>query len=917
MSATLTAEPKASSADHFSHLSSQIHSYCETESNMALDHLAQNKTNDAARALIEAYRDCHWRDTRIAILRALGKNGSERAIDFLLHTCLATEDIGITQETFLALGETADAVAATFLLHQLDAVPVYLKPWVVSALARIPDLRAAETLRELLKSKECNEHPQLMRNCVVALSEMKDTRLLPDLLAMLRHRTGNSGHVPDATSLTLLAAVSKLSRQTSDLAPFERAFESEMLHAQFFQQCKTQVSFREQWTLEDYLGKLFFGENMHRALPLELNSFPSNDLHEALSIFASEEKHFPRLCEILASLLDAEAHYKAFISVSSLNREQIPLVLSSLALHRNEFSRQLCQSLFETHLKAQVDTEATTPAIASWLRTLICIEKDPLSKILSLFSPEKGERPWHERNRTELINAFVSCALAVRKSGAWPKKTLQTLHELIHSEQSPAVLGRWLRALGELGLSEVGWSDELHARVLLSSPLQASALLMLEREDGHQNSALLRAIQPSLSDRPEQTSLFLRACARLKNPEKDVPSDALVQLSLKTEKQDDAMAALTYLSSHPRQHLLDEVLHLCQPEHKPIRIVVSAIVALRSFKSERSIPALNTCLTSPSKILSGRALDTLLAIDHSTSRHAVVSFFIKHLADAQVTDKVLRSLKAPQQGDPHIATLLEEAMNHAGDLTLKDDILELASRLRSGSQDNLAPNLPGTDVIRALDKQLESKIGDYSKLADPVKACLRSAELPLNQPDLFEGTVDKSSSVVQYCKALDLTLEKDFGQRILFPKMEQQLHVFQNLLHKAELDQDSPNINLVMHHLRAEHIFDLNTFPASKMMMVARSVLSGRILRERTQVIDGLKAWAVLILLFSGHERLWGSAQIKSDPLLYTKLAHKLVALQDLRNPAAHRQTMLALAPLSEIRKEVFHVFSLMKKAFE
>jgi hypothetical protein len=36
-----------------------------------------------------------------------------------------------------------------------------------------------------------------------------------------------------------------------------------------------------------------------------------------------------------------------------------------------------------------------------------------------------------------------------------------------------------------------------------------------------------------------------------------------------------------------------------------------------------------------------------------------------------------------------------------------------------------------------------------------------------------------------------------------------------------------------------------------------------------------------------------------------------------LRNPAAHRQTMMALAPLSEIRKEVFNVFALIKKALE
>lgn len=68
--------------------------------------------------------------------------------------------------------------------------------------------------------------------------------------------------------------------------------------------------------------------------------------------------------------------------------------------------------------------------------------------------------------------------------------------------------------------------------------------------------------------------------------------------------------------------------------------------------------------------------------------------------------------------------------------------------------------------------------------------------------------------------------------------------------------------------------------------------------------------------MFSGHERLWGAAVARKDPMAFPMLAHKLFVLRDLRNPAAHRQTMLALAPLSEIRKEVFQVFALIKKVF-
>ncbi|NBO38105.1 HEAT repeat domain-containing protein [bacterium] len=906
---------RSSSPEHLAQLASLIHSSSETESRTALESLAHAKSNDSGRALIDAYRDCHWRDTRIAIIRALGRNGSQRAIDFLFNAANDTDDIGLCQESILALGDSRDPLAATHLLRRLNSAPLFLKPWIVSALARTPDLRAAPLLRELLISKECDEHPQLMRNCVVALAEMKDTSVLPQFLSWLRTRLQSLGHQPDTTTLTLLSAVGRLSRNPEELSEFAASFESEMLHQRFFEQSQTQISFREQWTLEDYLGKIFFSDKIHRALPLELNSFPQTDLEEAITMFASEEKHFDRLCLTLSALLQPEKIYQRCIKTENLGPSQLVSLLANTAMQRGEFASKLCEKIYAQHIEKNWSSAEIADVVAAWLRALICIESDPIALVMQIFASIPYSEV-NERNRIELINAFVSAALALRKENSWPKKLLQTLSEMIHKETNPQVLGRWLRALGELALSDLKWNDELIQRVIQSPNLHSSALLMLEREEQHQNSALLRSLQPHVAARPETVALFMRACARLKNHEKDLPSDDLLHSNLDSERFENRLAALNYLSQHPRQSCMDAVIKLCAPDRGASRITVSAIVAARSYKHEKFVAVLQECLASGSKVISGRALDTLLAIDHPSARQSVVTFFVRHLADSHITDKVLRSLRAPSQGESELAKQLEDAINHTGNAALKDDISELAARLRLGSSETL-PALPGADAIRDIDKQLESKITDYAKLADPIKASLRSAELPLNQPELFEGTVDKSASVVQYCKAIDLALEKEFGARILFPKMEQQLHVFQNILHQAELDQESPNINLLMRHLRSEHVFDLNTFPASKMMMVSRSILSGRILRERTQVIDGLKAWAVMLLLFSGHERLWGAALAKKDPLAFPTLAHKLVVLQDLRNPAAHRQTMLALAPLSEIRKEVFSVFALMKKAFE
>lgn len=914
---------RITSTDHLAQLANTIHSSSETESQDALNELARQASNDAARALIDAYRDCHWRDTRIQILRALGRNRSQRAIEFLLRT--ASEhfptaqsdgrDTGLCQESLLALGDTRDPAAASFLLHRLSVSPAYMKSWIVNALSRIPDLRSAPLLHELMDSKECEEHPQLMRNIVVAFSEMKDTTSIPKLIELLRQRSRGSGQSPDSTALTLLSAIARLSRKQVDVQQFERYFEGEMLHQQFYQQCLTQVTFRQQWTLEDYLSKIFFSDKIHYALPFELNSFSTSDVIEALSMFVSEEKHFQRLCLVLGSVLDAEQLLSQFIRVDALSQEQTLCLIEHLGLQRCPAARLICIQVKELHLKHMWLSPEPQPLVAAWLRAVVCIYENPQQTLLDLLQSDDYNHA-HDRQRIEVINAFVTCMLVYRAESTWPKKLLQFIQERIQLEKSTQVLGRWLRALGEMALNDLKWTDELRTRVAQTTALHSSAFLMLDNQDSHQNTPLLRSLQPALSDHSENKALFLRACTALKNSEKDLPTDEMLKNCLASDRVIDALAALAFLSRHPRQSCLDNVLSLCRPESSETRLVIGAIVAARAFRHEKFIQPLEKCLLSSAKVISGRALDALLHIEHPQANTVVVRYLISHLNNPMVCDKVLRSMKAPAAAQIDLAELLEQATHHTGSAALKDDLLDLAARLRSGQSGETAAQ-PSTDTIRKIDLQLDSKITGYAQFPDSVKASLRSAELPLNQPELFEGTVDKSASVVQYCKALDLTLEREFGQKILFPKMEQQLHVFQNILHQAELDTESPNLNLVLRHFRAEHVFDLYSLPLNKMSMVSRSILNGRILRERSQVIDGLKAWGVLILMFSGHERLWGSKTAQREPILYPMLAHKLVMLQDLRNPAAHRQTMLALAPLSEIRKEVFDVFALMRKAFE
>lgn len=906
---------KSSQMNQLDSLAAQIHSASETESYEALNTLAQNKTNDSARALIEAYLNCQWRDTKLAIIRALGRNASERSVAFLLNLAGCQDDIGLEQEILIALGETKDTLAATFLLESLKPSPLYMKPWIVAALTRIPDFRSITELRRILVSPETIEHPLLLRNCIVALSEMKDVTILDQLIQMLRDRIQNHKKQIDETSITLLGAIAKLSRSQHDIAEFERFFSSEMLHEQVYKQCLTQLVFREQWTLEDYLGKVFFSDSFHPSLPLELNSFKTADVQEALLLFKSESKHFHSICTVLRFFVDSDDLYKNLINFDDLSNDELCKLLSHSMLHRNESTHALQAKTFEHRIKDNLSSVEIAQLFSVWLKATLCLEANPMAVLMGLLEVQLSNREWHEQNKIELINALVNCTLTFHKQKTWSKKHISLIGQLIEQESNETVLGRWLRAVGEADLSFLKFTPTTLERIKNSERLCASALLMLSRMQNHQHNALLTLLHASVNTGGQHKAAFIRACGKLKQHDKALPDDETLATALSSTDTEEIIAALTFLCRHPRPQFLQKVNQLCQPEPSQTASAIHAIVAARSFKSDTSINSLTECLGSKSKVIAGRALDTLLSIDSSAARLSVIQYLTEHQTDTFIVDKVLRSLKLPEKNDEEAATVLDLALAKMPASPLREELLQLAVHLRHGQSEQTS-STPSTDIIRQLDELLASKINGYMKLPDPIKASLRSAEIPHKQPDLFEGSVDKSASVVQYCKAIDLTLEREFGQKTLFPKLEQQLHIFQNILRKAELDQDTINTAFVMRHLGIEHLFEPQTFPSLKMKMLSRSILTGKILRERTQVIDGLKAWAVLLLIFSGHDFLWGKPLSPVARIKLQTLAQKLVSLQDLRNPAAHRQTMLTLAPLSEIRKDVFEVFSIIQSLF-
>jgi hypothetical protein len=209
-------------------------------------------------------------------------------------------------------------------------------------------------------------------------------------------------------------------------------------------------------------------------------------------------------------------------------------------------------------------------------------------------------------------------------------------------------------------------------------------------------------------------------------------------------------------------------------------------------------------------------------------------------------------------------------------------------------------------------------------LDEQAKAALRAAELPFLHTQLFEGRVDKSVSVVQYCKALDITLEQRLGRRILSPLLDVKLGDMQNIVCWATLDAQQPVVSRVLDVLRLRAHYHADALPLSKLSMVARDVMNGRIVSSRGRTLDGLKAWGAFLLLFCREVAPANDSALLPAPFPLpaadgeiVSFARRLCALQDVRNPVAHRATVLRMNELDFARREAEDLFERLAALFD
>jgi hypothetical protein len=170
--------------------------------------------------------------------------------------------------------------------------------------------------------------------------------------------------------------------------------------------------------------------------------------------------------------------------------------------------------------------------------------------------------------------------------------------------------------------------------------------------------------------------------------------------------------------------------------------------------------------------------------------------------------------------------------------------------------------------------------------------------------------IDKAPTVLQYCKALDLVLDRYLGHQRLFPRIDAALPEFQQVWHRLGFVEEYPLVDRVIHLTGLKGRITPEHFPLHKAKMMCGTFFNGRIMQDRYKVFDGLRAWAVIFLIFA--RRIPGKdggvgplvALNHADEADCVEVAVKLMNLQDLRNPAAHRQTYPDLDSVRSVRED-------------
>ncbi len=876
----------------------------ESLTTASIEEWADSPTPDHARALIRLYKESEWRSTRLEVLRSLGRFQDSRSLQFLIEIAEKNEDLSEQQLAILAISQRKTKTAQVFLKNFYLNAPDTLKPHLAYALGQAQDFTAIPYLLKDWDHAYSRQDWLWFRNIILSLGDLKAHEALPKIRSLFTRHIALESEI----TLALLFAMARLERDPVILQPLERNFSEDSLLFQVFQSTLSQVQIRSQFKLEDYLGKIFTLAHPHPILPLELKSFEVSEVELGLSIF-SIEQDWKRYLLALSGVPAAKRvpYLEKIIQILTQRDDQVEyLDLASKLLE--DSNQALILKVLEPFSKSK-DLELK-------LKWLECVAQ---YVDLATFAKEflTGSDQSLAIQYLNLWSEWNLIKHAAKKADASP---VLLVHEWRKNyKMSPQVYARLMRACAELGIE----AKEIAATFTADfkdTLLRSSLLMFIERFPKLFDFKMV-VKEVLLLSAIEQENLGPRILAvfeAFSHAKAEMKLDPKLNELLKTYGNhfniELRVGVLKFLRNQPypewEGYVLDQVTN-----QNPL-VQLNSVISLKSYaESKLASEVLGEQLKSTSKIVQGRALDALCAHSSLTAKRAVIAYVETNLEDEVVVDKVYRSFDPMKKGGQEFVKAVDTLLNKNPDHPSWEKLVSLRDRLSlSSAEHGFSVDLTKEAVnpaLKEMDQALIQVIPHFHKLDSMTQSALRAAETPfllaLDQQNL---PVDKAPTVLEYCKALDLILERNLGQKHLFSKLDTQLHDFQTLWHRVGFQEDYPSSDKVMTLLGLKGKITPEHFPLHKAKMMCGTFFNGKILQDRFKVFDGLRAWAVIFLVFTRKIPLTTGSV---GPLLKLpnvtdekciSVAKRLMLLQDLRNPAAHRQTYTDLASVQNVRNE-------------
>lgn len=838
----------------------------------------------------------------------------QRGLEFLIHLAADDADLGMCREATAALGRSQAPLAARYLATRYRSGPSALKPYIAYALGELLDGTLSGTFIVDLEEARRNDQVLWAQSLALALGELNVGKCVETLADMLRAQ-------PRSVAISALLALGKLAQQPSVLDAHAGEFAEDFVEWQIFTNARQQIELRARWSIEDYLDKIFdLNTAFHPGLALTLNRFSAEDVREGLEFFRDDQYHL-RMAEVLVRLYHPEtmAWFEELVMSEAITDQELTAIFTALQYRSDQGFEPLLRKWRERCLSSQDDH-----LYEAWLRACALTLPDG-GHVLTTSMLGDGLIDLSQVRKVILINQLIDHALSVLGDVDRLQIVADGLEAWLQTEHDLHVVGRLLRALGQIRSSNTKsvWLAKKHLR---DRQVRPSALQFFQSCPQELAFDWLLSILPRVQDDRATLAALLRAMAAqedditAKRPELETFLEPVLQGA---HGKDACLAALTFLARHPREALFQLLLDLTNTCERVRIATIVALKALKSFKKPKATATLTALLDDPAESIAGRALDSLTAQPDDDARWAILDFLDRRMDDLEVVDKVVRCLTPPKRNGVRFVDRLNKLIAAHPHHTFIDGLIQLRDRIAPSAWDEHARHTLPEEAAHELDHELATRLNGFSRLDEQVKAALRSAELPYLYPDVFHGDVDKSTSILEYCKAVDLFLERYIGGKLLFPKLRDDLTAFQNTVYRASLNELYPNPNFVVEGLGLRGLVTPEALPLAKMVRLSQQILNGRLQQTPWRFLDGLRAWSAVLLLLVRAQGQDPSSRVPMPIRLpgttdqaIIDLALHLDHLQELRNPVAHRRTLVAFADIETIRSDIAELFTVLDQLF-